>query len=154
MPKKYPQVDKPELQPKENSQLLDSKVRLVGKLALYKQLKEQIASLEEELSEQRLSLIDLMKQVLTPDHDGSYRLEDTNAGLNVTLGIQKRENFNKVAAMDLLNTLPEETARNYIIETTDKNQLASAFMQEAITEEQLKTVFTNKTVEVLTVKDL
>lgn len=153
MPKKYPRPTEEQDQPK-SPQVNTAQRQLVGKLTLYHSLKKQIKELSEQADEYRLSLIDLIKSKVPVDVDGSHRYVDEDAGIEATLQIQKRENFSVQSAMDLLNTLDEDVARKYIIETTNKDQISSAFLQQAITESQLKTVFTEKDVEVLTVKDL
>lgn len=123
---------------------------LLGKVALFHQLRQQIAELQEQEKELKADLVKMIKDNVPASEDGTYRYSEE--GYELEYQIQKREYFNQAAAMEILNQLPEEEYEKYITVSTDKNQIHSAFLQDAISEEDVRRCFTEKPVEVVRLK--
>lgn len=151
MPRKYnvPEIKaaKPELKPSKDTK----KERILGKISLFANAKKLSETYAEQAKELREELIELLGVAGVKHDSGLITYED--GGYTVELQKQDRETLNIAEAMSVINSIPnKEVAEQYIVQTTDKNMLAAAFMAKDIDEESLKRCFDTKPVYVLKVK--
>lgn len=123
---------------------------IVGKAALYINVNAQIKELEEQKTELRNRLLRDIKTHGEVIENGNIVFEE--GPVRIILNTQVRESFLLDQAMSVLHQLSEEEALAYTKVITDKELIASAYMQGKISQEDVQKCFSEKTVEVLRVE--